>query len=202
MKTERDLYGLVVCGGQSQRMGKDKAFLTYFQKPQCFHIADLLNDRPSICERVLISCNDQQRKLIPDEYHPMPDLSDYKENGPIASLLTAFEIYPDNDFLVIGCDYPLLTKRELHSFLNNIRRDQIAATFYNKDDKYEPLIGWYAAECAPLVKQFFVDGNRSLQHFLRINNAEKYIPDNEETMMSADTPDAYNRIHNILKNQP
>lgn len=201
METESHLYGLVVCGGQSQRMGKDKAFLTYHQKPQCFYLADLLKDEAFFCRQVHISCNELQKSAIPDDYNPVPDLPEYQGNGPIASLLTAFEIFPGKDFLVVGCDYPLLTKTELHSFLSTIRRDRIAATFYNNENKYEPLIGWYASDCAALLKQFYMDGNRSLQHFLRLNGAEQYLPANKETIISADTPEDYKYIHNILKNR-
>ncbi|REA57509.1 molybdenum cofactor guanylyltransferase [Dyadobacter luteus] len=199
MKTESHLYGLVVGGGESQRMGKDKAFLTYYEKPQCFHLTDLLKNEPALCEQVFISCNEKQQHLIPAAYQPLPDKTAYKSNGPIASLLTAFEKYPGNDFLIVGCDYPLLSIRELRSFLNTIRRESIAATFYNNENKYEPLIGWYSAQCAPLLMQFYREGNRSLQHFLRQNNAEKYVPEQLETMKSADTPEDYERILSILQ---
>jgi molybdopterin-guanine dinucleotide biosynthesis protein A len=202
MEAQNNLYGLVACGGQSIRMGRDKAFLIYHQKPQCFHVSDLLKNAPSpLCSEVLICCNELQKEAVPKEYNPLVDLPDYNNNGPIASLLTAVTSYPQQDFLVVACDYPLLTKSELQSFLHTIRRDKIAATFYNNEDKYEPLIGWYSKECAPLLMQFHRDGNRSLQHFLRIHDAEKYYPENTESMTSVDTPEAWERIRKTLNKQ-
>ncbi|MBK8495728.1 MAG: NTP transferase domain-containing protein [Chitinophagaceae bacterium] len=35
-------YGLVLCGGNSSRMGTDKSMLQYYDKPQRYHVYDML----------------------------------------------------------------------------------------------------------------------------------------------------------------
>jgi molybdopterin-guanine dinucleotide biosynthesis protein A len=192
MKLRKDVYGLVVCGGKSTRMGSDKAFLVYHQKPQCYHLADILgkDDQP-LCTRVVISCNENQINLISQDYDPLPDLSQYRNSGPIASLLTAFHAHPANDFLVIGCDYPFIEGKDLSEFLETIQEDSLVAAFYNSEHKYEPLLAWYSHKCAPLLKNFYKSGQNSLQHFLRENSAEKYRPENQLIMRSVDTPSEF-----------
>lgn len=202
MTIANHLHGLVVCGGQSTRMGTDKAFLVYDQKPQCYHLADMLVETGTrLCSQVIISCNQQQLPLISKEYPALADLPEYHNCGPIASLLTAFSRYNQADFLVIGCDYPFIRPTVLKEFLESIREDSIAAAFYNQAGKYEPLLAWYAAQSAGLLKTYFNQGGRSLQHFLNEISAQHFQPQNEEVMISIDTPDAFERARLLLMNQ-
>ena len=182
-------------------MGRDKAFLTYHQIPQCYHLADLLlQPKDPICGRVLISCNELQKPTITQEYDAMSDLPEYRNSGPIASLLTAFHLYPDNDLLAIGCDYPFLTHDAITEFLDTIRGDSLAGAFYNRKGFYEPLLAWYTAEAGRLLKTYYNHGEKSLQRFLIKLDTQKYIPAQDEIMTSIDTPDAFERARFILQN--
>ncbi|MCE7039989.1 molybdenum cofactor guanylyltransferase [Dyadobacter sp. CY312] len=202
MKIRDDLYGLVVCGGQSTRMGSDKGFLVYHEKPQCYHLADLLLEDPNpLCFKALISCNDKQTALISKDYSVLTDLPEYQNSGPIASLLTAFATFSNVDFLVIGCDYPFMQHSDLLVFLESIQEDSLAAAFYNHNNKYEPLLAWYSKNTGRLLKTFYENGGKSLQHFLKENSARKHRPDNKEVMTSVDTPEAFISAKAILANQ-
>lgn len=184
------LYGLVVCGGLSSRMGEDKSLLTYHDQPQRYHVYDLLE---GLCEKVFISCSNQQLTGMREGYEVLTDDREFENVGPMAAVLTAFSRYPENDFVVIGCDYPFLTLSALEQFLESRSNDQIAAAFYNRSRRYEPLIAWYASACAPLLMADFQKGAFSLQQFLISQNAEKYQPEKEEFMKSIDT------YHDFLK---
>ncbi|MEY4787280.1 MAG: hypothetical protein RL692_1174, partial [Planctomycetota bacterium] len=54
-----EICGLILTGGQSSRMGSDKAQLTYSNRPQWQEVADLL--RP-FCNKVYWSCASEQKK--------------------------------------------------------------------------------------------------------------------------------------------
>jgi molybdopterin-guanine dinucleotide biosynthesis protein A len=189
------LYGLVICGGSSSRMGTDKSRLVYYGKPQHDHVHDLL---AMFCEKVIISCNQEQFSSLETSNEKMADLSTYSGHGPISGLLTAFHTFPGYDFLVAGCDYPFLNREELALFFTKTKRDSAAAAFYNQDNKYEPLLAWYSKEAGTLLKQYFDQGEFSLQHFLKKNNAEKYMPKLEHVVASIDTPEEFQRVKAIL----
>ena len=55
------LYGLIMCGGKSSRMGTDKSRIVYQQKEQQYHVYQMLQ---TFCEKVFISCNAEQGKTI------------------------------------------------------------------------------------------------------------------------------------------
>src|SRR5688500_16599101 len=104
------VYGLVVCGGKSTRMGTDKSMLNYYGEPQRYHLYNMLS---KLCERVFISCNAEQAANIPDKYSVIIDDNQYGDIGPMVALLTALDKYPNVSFLAVGCDYPHLRIEEL-----------------------------------------------------------------------------------------
>lgn len=198
MQISEDLYGLVVCGGQSSRMGTDKSLLVYYDKPQRYYVCEMLR---LLCEEVILSCNREQVTDLSTEYRIVTDLSEYRHIGPMAALLTAFSTFPGKDFLVIGCDYPLITMNVMRCFLENMKLENRAFAFYNHDNKYEPLLAWYSRDCAPLLKAFFDRNEFSLQHFLRSVEAQKYYPEDHNVMTSVDTPEEYQNMKLVLNQQ-
>ncbi|WP_026628219.1 molybdenum cofactor guanylyltransferase [Dyadobacter alkalitolerans] len=188
------LYGLAVCGGKSLRMGTDKSQLQYFGIPQADRVVNLLSP---LCDEVFLSCNRTQSAIFENK-KTLADLPEYEDIGPMAALLSAFKTYPNTDFLIAGCDYPFLTANALSHFLSSIQKGAIAAAFYNSEEKYEPLLAWYAQDAAPLLLERFERGQHSLQHFLREINAEKYIPISEKVMLSVDSPEVYDQVKAAL----
>ncbi len=178
-------YGLVVCGGKSERMGSDKGMLTYHQKPQRYHAYDMLAHG---CARTFISCNVSQKSSVSKGYDVLPDAPPYIDIGPMAALMTAFQQFPKKNFIVIGCDYPFLTSSELSSFNSFCESLTGPAAFYHQLlQLYEPLLAWYPHTIYPLLLRQFERKNHSLQHFLREIEAAKYQPSDSESMRSIDS---------------
>jgi molybdenum cofactor guanylyltransferase len=183
------LYGLVVCGGQSSRMGTDKSLLDYHGQPQRYHLYDILS---SLCERVFISCNEQQAPTIPDNYSIIVDAAEYRDAGPMTALLSAFKAYPDADFLVVGCDYPYLQPAHLQSLLEAKSQHMSAAAFFNDPIRtYEPLLAVYQSITKNHLENNFKQSRRSLSRFLEEINAAKVIPNDPDIIRSVDTWQEY-----------
>ena len=178
------LYGLVICGGISRRMGKDKSLLDYHGKPQCYHMYEMLS---FFCEKVFISCNEQQADGIEQGYETLTDLDYYCNSGPVAGLLTALTSFPHHNFLMIGCDYPFLHKNDLVDFLPLCNREDPAA-FYNEEAGiYEPMLAYYHCNSKKQLLEMFEAHQYSLQHFLKEMNATKFYPKNKKSIISIDT---------------
>lgn len=191
-----EIYGLVVAGGRSSRMGTDKAWLNYHGQPQAFYLYDMLEQ---LCGKAAISCNLQQAPLIPGSYTVIIDAMPYQDKGPMAGLLSAFEQQPGKNLLVTGCDYPFIGTSHLHSLISSIRDFTRPAVFYNAvDDLYEPLIGLYPAVCYTAIKQQFEQGNFSIQYFLKACKAGKFLTADQTVLQSADTPAAFENAKKLL----
>lgn len=193
---EKELTGLVVCGGASSRMGVDKSLIRYHNETQRRHVARILN---RYCSSVYLSLNKHQQAI--DEVFPViTDLEPYAGKGPMAALLSAFQAFPGNNFILIGCDYPLLSAAELDGFITSIHDFSRPSAFFNKTgDFYEPLLAFYPATTAAFILEQFNAGNPSLQRVLKMLNSSKYFPVNENSIKSIDDPEASRQILQQLK---
>jgi molybdopterin-guanine dinucleotide biosynthesis protein A len=182
-----ETYALVLCGGRSSRMGTDKSMLQYYDKPQRYHVYDMLQP---CCEQVFISCDTDQFKSIEDGYHAIADDEIFSDMGPMGALLTAFARFPGKNILLTGCDYPFLKADELKRFL--VYCKDKPASFYNQEAAiYESMLAWYPFSCFEELKVMFEAKQQSLQQLLRQNNAIKYLPADTKCIQSVDTMQAY-----------
>lgn len=178
------LIGLVLCGGQSVRMGRDKAFITYHNKPQYAHVADMLQP---FCDEVYISCNAQQKNNITQYYKYIEDNATFKNAGPLTGVLSAFNQWPQHSLLVIGCDYPYLNRTDIKALLETRQPDIDVVCFKNTDTNFEePLLAIYEKQCAPLLLNFYQNGQQSLRHFIKTVNHKTITVNDNKRLKSVD----------------
>ena len=190
----QNTFGLVLCGGNSNRMGADKSMLQYFEKPQRYHVYDMLLP---FCEKIFISCNAQQASSIAEGYDFIEDATLYNDIGPMAALLSAFTLHPKKNLLLIGCDYPFLKTSELETF--SLLCKDVSASFYNKEAAiYESMLAWYPFTCFDELKRMFEAKQFSLQHLLRKYDAIKYLPTDLNSIKSVDTTEAFNETYKLI----
>ncbi|MCB1175043.1 MAG: NTP transferase domain-containing protein, partial [Leptospiraceae bacterium] len=136
----RELYGLLLCGGQSRRMGTDKALLSYHQTTQLEHALGLLK---KFTARTYISVNPGQSVQAP--YSGFPQIVDPPAlGGPIAGIKAAFSRHPEHSWLVLAVDLPLADEQALHKLVQERRFDKEATCFISPTDGLpEPLCAIY-----------------------------------------------------------
>ena len=168
------MNGLVLSGGQSSRMGSDKALIDYHGIPQYAYVYDLLI---RFCDEVFISSKENK--------YPLPTLLDnakYENMGPIAGLLTAFD-YQETDWLVLAIDYPEITAKDIEKLL--APHSKLAAVYYHPETEFfEPFIACYRKEFKPLLLTEYELGNTSMQKLLHRADIHKVLPENLESIKS------------------
>lgn len=183
------LIGLVVCGGQSSRMGADKSLLEYYNMPQRYYLYNMLEP---LCDQVFLSCNPNQVSEISEFYDFVVDKSDYDNIGPMAALFSAYLKYPDASFLVVGCDYPFIDEKALKKLIECRSEGTEAVCYFNSQTNFEePLLAIYENSCLPKMLQNFEEGNYSLRHFLKAIITKNIIPESLENLKSVDTMEQY-----------
>ena len=158
------LFGLVLAGGRSARMGRDKASLTYGDDtPQLERAMSLL--QPHVVRAYVSVRADQGADPLRARFAQIPDT--IENLGPIAGLLAAQAQRPEVAWLVMACDLPLLDEDTLARLLR-ARAPERAATAYRSshDGLPEPLCAIYEPRSREAVAAYVASGRHCPRKFL------------------------------------
>lgn len=185
--------GVILCGGESSRMGSDKSLLNYHGISQREHLKKML--RP-LCSGVVFSIGNRDEPLE----ESFSDTNPFKGNGPVSGLLTIHHFFPHRDMLLVGCDYPLIRTADLLALLDFSVEEKGPVVFENPDTRQpEPLIGFYPAGFCRKVLAAWENGEHSLRRILQANNAATMPPQEPDCLMSADSPEEAERAREIIR---
>src|ERR1700722_7702074 len=109
------LYGLVLAGGRSTRMQRDKATLSYQGRNQLDRAMDLLG--ACVAQAFVSVRADQRADPARARYAQVVDTRDGL--GPLAGIVAAQALKPDAAWLVLACDLPYLDARGLQFLIEH-----------------------------------------------------------------------------------
>lgn len=190
------LFGLVLAGGKSTRMGQDKGAIQWHGKEQLYYMADMLHD---ICDTVFISCRQEQQPQIDTNYKTLTDA--YAGSGPLGAILTAFKTKPGVAWLITACDLPLLDTDTLNYLVRHRNTSCIATTFESPFDHLpEPLITIWEPAAYPILDSFLSGGFTCPRKALLRNIEQVSIvaPPNPDALLNANTPEDAEKVRKII----
>jgi len=190
------LYGLVLAGGRSTRMGQDKAALRVAGKPQLERTAALL--AAHVLETFVSVRADQHDDPLRGRF---AQIVDTRANlGPIAGILAAQERHPDKAWLVLACDLPLLDEASL-AFLLRARAPQRLATAFRSshDGLPEPLCAVYEPASRAALAAYVARGQHCPRKFLMSADVEFIDQPDPRALDNANTPEEYASAMNALE---
>jgi len=140
------MLGVVLCGGQSTRMGSDKGLLKHKSKTWVQIAVGKLTELEL---PVIISVNQTQLKNYSLIFSPQQLISDddsLQVKGPLAAVLSIHLKYPHEDLLILACDMLLMKPDLLKELLTQYRQQENFDAFvYVNGSEPEPLCGIYKA---------------------------------------------------------
>ncbi len=144
------LRALILAGGESSRMGRDKANLIYREgKTEVERLGELCNDlgiSPSVSVR-------EPSERTP---HAYPIILDRFVNlGPTGAICSAFLKDPDAAWLVLACDLPLLDRDTVRRLVEARQYEKVATAVRGGGQRWpEPLVAIYEPRAYPRLLQF------------------------------------------------
>ena len=155
MPAHDPVWGLVLAGGESRRMGRDKALLTQGGRTQLRRSVDLLERH---VDRTFVSTRPDQAEE-PERCQFQQVVDRYSGIGPMAGILSALEQQSDVSWLVLACDLPNVDDATVEFLLQNRSPTKPFTAFRSAyDDLPEPLCAIYRPESRAIVEQFVKDG--------------------------------------------
>jgi len=183
---ERPLYGLVLAGGESRRMGRDKAGLRRGGESQLAYVVHLLDE---LLERVFVSTRvDQQGETERSQFTQIVDR--YQDMGPVAGILSAMDSYPEVDWLVVACDLPNIDAQTIVHLLEHRSVEKPFTAYTSSHDGLpEPLCAVYASGSAAIVRGFVADSVHCPRKMLIRSDSLLLEQPNPRSLDNVNTPD-------------
>lgn len=184
------LNGLILAGGESRRMGGDKALLAYHGCSQVEYLASLL---APICATTYLSRRRDQAQISTGPTELPVLLDSFLNMGPLGGVLSALRAFPQAAWLVVACDLPWLDGASLQALLTARNPFRQATAFLQSDGAPEPLCTIYEPRIYRAALGRLGEGRTSLRGLLHPDVSILLEPPRPEALRSLDTPQEFNR---------
>lgn len=183
------LHGMILAGGESRRMGRDKGLLAYRGSAHREYLYALI--RP-VCDVVWLSLRVGQPEPDPARYNVLFDVPAYAGNGPISAVMGFRDAHPEAALLLLSCDLPYFNRAALDALLAGRDPARPATAFLNPDNgKPEPLVTIYEPDFLARLPRRFASGMRSLQRALLEDSPALVNVMDPRWIRSVDAPDEF-----------
>lgn len=153
------ISGAILAGGQSRRMGQDKATLLIDGEPLLLRIARLMR---SIVADLAVIGPPERATLVPDT-PVIPDR--WPDCGPLGGIATALQSSLSGEVIVVvGCDMPFLNPALLRHLIT--LAPNVDAVVARLDGQAHPLHAVYQRRCLPLLEAQLAAGDLRVHRFL------------------------------------
>ena len=182
------LYGLVLTGGRSRRMQRDKAALEYAGKSQLARAMELL---APLVTRCFVSVRPDQ--LSDPQRSAYDTITDIKlDLGPIGGIHAALHSYPDHAWLILACDLPFLDRATLQHLIAHRASARMATAYRSSfDGQPEPLCAIFEPRSLPLIEQSLAEGRQCPRGLLSRTDVELLDLPNPQALDNINTGEEY-----------
>lgn len=169
------LTAIILAGGKSTRMGRDKALIPIEDIPMLQRICQIAE---TCAEQVYVVTpwTERYQHLLPPKSQfiqelPLPDETgnESKTHGPLVGFAQGLTQVTTDWVLLLACDLPKLQVEVLQGWISRLQQvpeEAIAALVY-RNNRWEPLCGFYRRRCLPELNKYIEQGGRSFQEWLK-----------------------------------
>ena len=179
-----ELNGLVLSGGRSERMQRDKASLEYHGQSQKLHMYGLLR---SIVSDVFYSVRADQASDRSNEI-----LDKFTGLGPYGAIISAMMDNPNRAWLVTAVDQPFLNEQTLRRLIDARNPSKLATAFYNPETDFpEPLVTIWEPRAYPVMLNYLSQGYSCPRKVLINSDIELIKLEDATALDNVNTPEEY-----------
>jgi molybdopterin-guanine dinucleotide biosynthesis protein A len=189
------LHGLLLTGGRSRRMQRDKASLEYAGQTQLERALALLE--PLVARAFVSVRADQQGDPQRAAHACIADV--LPELGPIGGIHAALHAYPEAAWLVLACDLPFLDAATLQQLIASRDPQRLATAFRSSHDgKPEPLCAIYEPASRGPIDAWIAGGQQCPRGFLAAADVALLTLRAPRALDNINTADEYRDAHGRL----
>ena len=145
--SQRDVTGIVLAGGASKRMGRDKSLLSVGGRTLIQRTVDVLS---SLFDEILVVADREDRFENLPRVRVVGDV--VRDIGPLGGIYTGLMRASNSSGFVVACDMPLLDPEVIAGQLELWCTLEAEALVPVLDGRPEPLHSIYAKRCLPAIR--------------------------------------------------
>ena len=188
---------IILAGGESSRMGQDKALLKIGDRTMlskiCSVAAEVSNNIYVIAPwiekyRSFLSPNCQ---LVKEEL-----VLNAKSNAPIIGFVRALQLVETEWVLLLACDLPYLSSSQVKQWLPSLTTvlpTEIALLPSNYKG-WEALCGFYRCSCLSSLESYINSGGKSFQSWLKQHSVRELYLEDRRCLFNCNTPKDWQAI--------
>ena len=187
------ITAIVLAGGQSSRMGRDKASIEIDGIPLLEQICTLAK---TIADRVYVITPwpERYQNIVPKDCHLIREVPLAKQTtpgGPLLGFAGGLTRVTTEWVFLLACDLPCLNVSELERWTNYLEgvSPEAIALLPRHPKGWEPLCGFYRRRCLPLLNEFINQGGRSFQHWLAKYPVQELPVSDRQILFNCNTPE-------------
>jgi len=179
---EKSVKGLIMMGGQSTRMGSDKAFVQWHGQTLLEKAIDHLS---GITDDIYLSVNAEQYDLLQDEYACIQD--QYPDKGPMGGILSALEKLHE-DLIVLAVDMPNLSAANILDLIS-AAKDFKTITCYQYKDAIQPFPSFWPVQLLPNLEASVLNNRLAMIKFIVAQQPKLITTNSPEQFNNFNRPD-------------
>ncbi len=184
------IQGLILAGGKSIRMGKDKGLLAYYGKSQRDFAMEMLE---KLNFKTFLSVRKEQKikniATIEDTFLGL---------GPFGAICSAFQHDPNSAWLVLATDLPFVDEKIIQQLLQKRDPSKIATAIKGKDKQFpEPLITIWEPKAYPIMLNYLSQGISCPRKVL-INSDIEIVEIDDSYITNVNTPEDFELVKKKL----
>lgn len=152
-----EITGIVLCGGRSSRMGREKGLCLLQGKPLVAYAIELIQP---FCNTIILSAHHDAYKRL--DYRIVSDM--YPGIGPLGGLYSSLSASGTSSNLVIACDMPLVPPGLISEMINQAEGYDAVVPRYQ--GRAEPLCACYKKKLTEVFEESIRQKKYGLQEII------------------------------------
>ncbi len=182
---------MVLAGGQSSRMGQDKALIIVEGMPLIQRTC-VIAQACATSVYVLTPWIERYQEVLPSRcqlIRETPTLGENQSHGPLVAFIQGLPYIKTKWVLLLACDLPFLNISEIQQWGRSLSEvsDEIMALIPKTDNHWQPLCGFYRRECLDSLIEFRQKGGKSFQSWLADESIYELKVSNHRILFNCNT---------------
>lgn len=192
------LSALILAGGQSSRMGRDKALISVGGIPLLRQVYGVARQCTPLTY-IVTPWPDRYRSILPEpalfiREVPLPGKT--QSIGPLGGFAQGLAQIETGWVLLLACDLPNLKAQVLQGWQDSLTAvpEGAIACLPRHPKGWEPLCGFYRRDCLSALTAFIQQGGRSFQTWLSSQVVLELPLGDPSMLLNCNTPDDFGNL--------